>query len=63
MGIEVFRKHIREKRAIKIASNLIDLKDVSNISRASQIGKASAISIPCDRKIYEIVKTISFFCI
>ena len=54
MGIEVFRKHLREKRAIKIISgiNNYDTERVAKICRAAQKAKASAVDIACSKEVY-----------
>lgn len=47
MGIEIFKKHIREKRAVTIntgAENL-NLEHIAKICRASQTSKASAVCV------------------
>lgn len=58
MGIEIFKKHLREKRAVKINAGAqnINSDNVAKICRAAQYAKASAISITCDKNIIEIAK-------
>ncbi|MBQ4646561.1 MAG: DUF561 domain-containing protein [Candidatus Gastranaerophilales bacterium] len=58
MGIEVFKKHLREKRAIILScgSSNINTEQISRISRAAQSAKASAISIASSKEAYECVK-------
>ena len=58
MGIEVFRKHLREKRAVKIISgiNNYNLESVAKICRASQKGHASAVDIACDKEVYDTAR-------
>ncbi len=58
MGIEVFRKHLREKRAVKIIAGIDNYnKDsVAKICRAAQAGHASAVDIACNKEIYEIAR-------
>lgn len=58
MGIEIFKKHLREKRAIKINASTqnTNLDNIAKICRASQYAKASAISVSCDKGVIEIAK-------
>ncbi len=55
---EVFRKHLREKRAVKIISgiNNFDLKVVENVAKAAQAGLASAIDVACSEKVIKVAK-------
>lgn len=58
MGIEVFKKHLREKRAIKISTGIdnYNLDSIASICRAAQKGHASAVDIACDKKIYDTAR-------
>lgn len=58
MGIEVFKKHLREKRAVKVISgiNNYDLENVGKICRAAQRGKASAVDIACSKEVYNVAR-------
>ena len=58
MGIEVFRKHLREKRAVKIIAgiNNYDLDNVAKVCRAAQKAHASAVDIACDKDVYETAR-------
>ncbi len=57
MGIEVFKKHLREKRAIKISlGSNSDINKTALIATCSQNAHASAIDIACDKKLFEIAK-------
>lgn len=58
MGIEVFKKHLREKRAIKIATGIgnTNLEQVAKIARAAQNAKASAVEIISNKEVYETVR-------
>ena len=58
MGIEIFKKHLREKRAIKIsaASGNYDLNKVAQICRSAQASKASAVEIPINKEAYNIAR-------
>ena len=48
-SLEVFKRHLREKRAVKIISgiNNFDLTSVANVCRAAQIGLAIAVDVAC----------------
>lgn len=58
MGIEIFKKHLREKRAIKIIAgiNNYNLDNVAKVCRAAQMGHASAVDISADKKVYETAR-------
>ncbi len=58
MGIEVFRKHLREKRAVKIIAGIdnYNKENVAKVCAAAQAGHASAVDIACDKEIYEIAR-------
>ena len=58
MGIEVFKKHLKEKRGIVISTGVdnFDLRKIAKISKAAQAAKASAIDIPANKDIYNTVK-------
>ncbi len=58
MGIEVFKKHLREKRAVKIIAgiNNYDIENVAKVCRASQKAHASAVDIACDKEVYETAR-------
>lgn len=58
MSIEIFKKHLREKRAIKISagSNNFNLDSVAKICRAAQAGKASAVEIASDKAVYDTAR-------
>lgn len=58
MGIEVFKKHLREKRAIKISCgfNNLDLENIAKICRAAQSAKASAVDVPFRKDIFQIAR-------
>ena len=58
MGIEVFKKHLREKRAIKIIAgiNNRNLENVAKVCRAAQMGHASAVDIACDVNVYKTAR-------
>ncbi len=58
MGIEVFKKHLREKRAVKIIAGIdnFNLESVAKVCRAAQKGHASAVDISADKDVYEIAR-------
>ncbi len=58
MGIEIFKKHIREKRAIKVVAgeNNFDIDGVAKIARAAQRGRASALDVACKKEVIEIAR-------
>lgn len=58
MGIEILKKHLREKRAIKIDAGIknIDLDNVAKICRAAQTSKASAVDVAAKKEVIEIAK-------
>ncbi len=58
MGIEVFKKHLREKRAIKISAGLnnYNLDSIAKLCRAAQSAKASAVDIPFKKEVYDIAR-------
>ena len=56
MGIEIFKKHLREKRAIKVAVGSSDLEKAAKVCRAAQGARASAIDIPFSKEIYDVAR-------
>ena len=58
MGIEVFKKHLREKRAVKIIAGIdnFDLENVAKVCRAAQNGHASAVDIAAKKEVYDIAR-------
>ncbi len=58
MGIEIFKKHLREKRAVKIIAGIdnYNLDNVEKVCRAAQMGHASAVDISADKKVYETAR-------
>jgi len=55
MGIEIFNKHIREKRAIKVvfSNERANSEEIAKFARAAQIGRVSAIDIPCNKEFFD----------
>lgn len=56
MGIEVFKKHLREKRAIKISAYGDNFEQSVKICQAAQESRASAVDIPVNAKMYEAAR-------
>lgn len=58
MGIEIFKKHLRERRAIKIIAgiNNYNLENVAKVCRAAQKGHASAVDIAADIEVYKTAR-------
>ena len=58
MGIEVFKKHLREKRAIKVSyrAKSINTKNIARFAYIAQISKASAVDLPCGKQFFEAAK-------
>ncbi len=58
MGIEVFKKHLRERRAVKIIAgiNNRNLDNVARVCRAAQKGHASAVDIAADIEVYKTAR-------
>ena len=58
MGIEIFKKHLRERRAVKIIAgiNNYDLDNVAKVCRAAQKGHASAVDISAGKEVFEVAK-------
>lgn len=57
-SIEVFKRHLREKRAIKIIAGIdnYDLEQVKKVAIAAQTGLASALDIACDKAVYDVAR-------
>ena len=63
-SIEVFKRHLREKRAIKIISGIdnYDLENVKKVVSAAQMGLASAVDVACDKAVFDVAtKKVSTF--
>jgi len=56
MGIEIFKKHLREKRAIKISATDQNLDNVAKICRCAQIAKVSAVDISGNKAAYDVAR-------
>ena len=58
MGIEIFKKHLRERRAVKIIAgiNNYNLDNVAKVCKAAQMGHASAVDISASREVYEVAR-------
>ncbi len=57
-NIEVFKRHLREKRAIKVITGIdnYDLEKVKKVVSAAQMSLASAVDIACDKKVFDVAK-------
>ena len=55
-NIDVFKKHLRERRAVKIIAGIdnYDIENVKNVVKAAQLGLASAVDVAADE---EVIKT------
>ena len=58
MGIEIFKKHLREKRAVKVDAGIcnLDLDNVKKIAKAAQTAKASALDICANKEVYKTAR-------
>lgn len=58
MGIEIFKKHLRERRAVKIIAGIdnYNLDNVAKVCRAAQMGHASAVDIAADINVYKTAR-------
>ena len=58
MGIEVFKKHLRERRAVKIIAgiNNYNLENVARVCRAAQMGHASAVDVAANIDVYRTAR-------
>ena len=58
MGIEIFKKHLREKRAVKFAYRLdtVNQEYMNKFIKAVQMTRISAIDIPCEKEVYNTVR-------
>lgn len=56
--IEVFKRHLREKRAVKVISGIdnFDLDKVKKVAMAAQGGFASAIDVACDERVIKVAR-------
>ena len=59
--IELFKKHLDEKRAVKIISGIdnFNAETVKNVVTAAEIGGASAVDICYDEQIIKMVKEMT----
>ena len=57
-NMEVFKKHLREKRAVKIISgiNNFDLEKVKQVAIAAQSGLASAVDVAASADVVKVAK-------
>ena len=61
MGIEVFRKHLREKRAVKIIAGIdnFDSESVKKVVMSAEAAGASAVDICADPEIISMVRSMT----
>ena len=57
-NLEIFKRHLKEKRAVKIICgiNNFDLTSVASVCRAAQIGLASAVDVAADENVIKTAK-------
>ena len=57
-NIEVFKRHLREKRAVKIIAGIdnYDLESVRNVSKAAQLGLASAVDVAANEEVIKAAR-------
>ena len=61
MRIELFKKHLAEKRALKVISgiNNFDIENVKNVVMAAEKAGASMIDICADKEIFDIARGLT----
>ena len=57
-NLEIFKRQLREKRAVKIIAgiNNYDLSSVASVCRAAQLGLASAVDVAADEQVIKTAK-------
>ncbi len=57
-NIDIFKKHLREQRAVKIIAgiNNFNVENVKSVCIAAQSGMASAVDVACSKEIIEVAK-------
>lgn len=57
-NLEIFKRQLREKRAVKIIAGIdnFNLDSVASVARAAQIGLASAVDVAADEKVIKTAK-------
>jgi len=57
-NMDVFKRHLREQRAIKIIAGIdnFDIESVKNVARAAQLGLASAVDVAADADVIKAAK-------
>lgn len=57
-NIDVFKRHLRERRAVKIISGIdnYDIENVKNVTKAAQLGLASAVDVAADEEVIKVAK-------
>lgn len=58
MGIEIFNKHLREKRAIKATfkDEKANTDSIIKFCRTAQSSRASAVDIPCNKQFIDVAR-------
>lgn len=57
-SLEIFKRHLKEKRAVKIIAgiNNYDLTNIASVCRAAQIGLASAVDVAANEEVIKVAK-------
>ncbi len=57
-NIDVFKRHLRERRAVKIIAGIdnYNVESVKNVSKAAQLGLASAVDVAASEEIIRAAK-------
>jgi len=57
-NIDVFKRHLRERRAVKIISGIdnFDVESVKNVAKAAQLGLASAVDVAASEEVIKAAK-------
>lgn len=57
-NIDIFKKHLRERRAVKVISGIdnFDINSVKNVAKAAQLGLASAVDVAADEAVIKAAK-------
>ncbi len=57
-NIDVFKRHLRERRAVKIISGIdnFDIESVKNVAKAAQLGFASAVDVAASEEVIKAAK-------
>ena len=57
-NIDVFKRHLRERRAVKIIAGIdnFDIESVRNVTKAAQLGLASAVDVAASEEVIKVAK-------